>query len=193
MLIAVGGLVASGKSSVARATARALDAQHFEADAVRDEILHIESGQAAHEAAWPDNLAPGVSDRIYREMLDRARRSLLAGGSSVVDGCFARRSQRDAARAIAHGCDSRFLFVECCTSRAVLERRLRARSLEVGVRQTAWLALLDRIESRWEPVTELAADEYLPVDSARPLASIVDDVLANLSRPSALAAPGCGS
>lgn len=189
-LIAVGGLVASGKSSVARETARVLGAVHVEADRVRDEILHIESGQTAHEAAWSTNLAPGVTDRIYREMLDRARQALSAGNFVVVDGCFALRSQRAGARTLARECDAHFLFVECRTSRPVLEQRLRARSLAAGVCDSAWFALLDRVESRWQSITELSEDEYLRVDSNLPLASIVDDVVAGSEFAYPLAASG---
>ena len=189
-LVAVGGLVASGKSSVARETARVLGAVHVEADRVRDEILNIDSGQTAHEAAWSANLAPGVTGRVYGEMLDRARQALLAGSSVVVDGCFAWRSQRAGARTIAQECDAHFLFVECHTSRSVLEQRLRARSLAAGVSESAWFALLDRVEGRWQPVTELLANEYLRVDSSLSLASIVDHVVKNLRCPVRLVASG---
>ncbi len=179
MLIAVGGLVASGKSSVAREVARALGAEHIEADQARDEMLHIPSNQAAHEAAWLDNLAPGVTDRIYRKMLDRARSVLATQRSAVLDGCFATRSQRESARALAHECTTPFLFVECRTSRIVLEQRLRERSLASGIDELAWFPWLARVESRWEPITELSPDEYLRVDSDRALPMSVDDVLAH--------------
>jgi len=178
LLVAVGGLVASGKSSIAREVARALGAVHVEADAVRDELLEIEPGQLAHEAAWSDNLAPGVTDRVYAEVLARAARALEGAETAVVDGCFARRAQREAARAVARAADADFLFVDCMATRGVLESRLRARSREAGIAPGAWFALLDRVEARWEPVAELAAAEYLRVDSDRALAPIVGDVLA---------------
>jgi predicted kinase/ribosome-associated translation inhibitor RaiA len=191
-LVAVGGLVASGKSSIAREAARLLGAEHVEADQVRDEILHIESGQTAHEAAWLDNLAPGVTARVYSEMLDRAREGLLSGNSVIIDGCFALRSQRAGARSLAHECNTDFLFVECRTSRSELEQRLSARSLAAGIPDSAWLTLLNRVERRWEPVTEFSADENMWIDSARPLASTVDDVVANLCCPYPIAASGGG-
>jgi predicted kinase len=189
MLIAIGGLVASGKSSVAREAARALGAMHVEADQVRDQTLHIEPGQRAHEACWMQNLQPGVTDRVYRKMFERARDVLSREISVVLDGCFATRSQRVDARSLAKRCGTRFMFVECRTSRSVLESRLRARSLDAGVPESTWFALLDRIESRWEPVTELPAEEYLRVDSARPLGSIVEDITAVVCNPPSLAVP----
>ena len=161
---------------------------HIEADRVRDEILEIGGGQTAHEAAWSKNLAPGVTGRIYRKMFGRVRNVLLTGGSVVVDGCFAKRWQRTAARTHAQQYDTNFLFVECRAPRSVLEQRLRARSSAAGVPDSAWLTLLDRIEGNWEPVSELLADEYMAVDSANPLASIVGDVVARLRGSKLLAA-----
>lgn len=193
MLIAVGGLIASGKSSVARAAAEALRAAHIEADALRDELLRIEPGQLAHEAAWADNLEPGVTDRIYREMLDRAGAALARDERAVVvDGCFARRAQRLAARAVAHAQLAPFLFVECRAPREVIERRLRARSAEAGIDASAWIELLERIEARFEPVDELTASEHLVVDSARPLRDAVARITHRTGGPRAapsLAAP----
>jgi len=182
MLIAVGGFVASGKSSVARELARTLGAVHIEADQVRDEILQIPSSQAAHEAAWSDNLAPGVTDRIYSEMLDRAESALSKDRPAVLDGCFATHAQRVGARGLAHLYANPFLFVECRTTRSVLEQRLRDRSRATGIDESAWFPLLDRIESRWEPVTELAVDEYVKVDSELAVPMIVDDVMAHTRR-----------
>ena len=193
MLIAVGGLIASGKSSVARAIAGALDAVHIEADTIRDELLQIGAGQDAHEAAWSDNLAPGVTDRIYRELVERARGTLRSGRSAVVDGCFAYRTQREAARSVGRECRAPFLFVECRTPRPVIEERLRARSAEAGVSHEAWLVLLDRIEKRWEAASGLAAQEYLPVDASRPLPQIVAEALVLAQRPRQVAVSGTGA
>lgn len=164
-LLAVGGWIASGKSSVAREIAKSLHAEYVEADAVRDEIMAIGSGQAAHEAAWPQNLAPGATERIYTALFDRARVLLETGRDVVLDGCFASHEQRSAARALAQSAGARFCFAECRADESTLRERLHARSAASGLDPQAWLLLLERIESRWEPASELAPSEHLILDT----------------------------
>jgi predicted kinase len=176
-LIAVGGLIASGKSTVAREVAKLLDADHLEADVVRDELLGIGPDQAAHEAAWAENMATGLTARIYAEMLGRARMLRHGPCAIVVDGCFARREHRLAARALARDADRPFTFVECVVPSGTLTERLQARSQHAGVAEDAWLELLTHLQERWEPVVELPGDEHLIVDCTRPLDESVESVL----------------
>lgn len=183
VVVAVGGLVASGKTTVAEEISRALGGVHIEADRIRDEILGIGSGPAAHQRAWPQNLAAGVTAEIYAELMARGRNILARGGRPILDGCFARRAQRQQAQALASAHDARFLFVECHAEAGKRRERLVARSAASCVAPEGWLALLERIEGRWEPVSELRPLDHLRVDTSRPIAAAVEELLLRLASP----------
>ena len=129
--VAVGGLVASGKSTVARAIARRLDAERIEADDIRHELLE-RPAEILHEARWVRDLRTGFSDEVYRELLRRGGEVIDAGRSVVIDGCFPSAAWRESARRIALDSGARFLFVECRVPEAVSLERLSARDRAAG-------------------------------------------------------------
>jgi len=180
-VIAVGGLVATGKSTVARVLAERLGAPRVEADRVRDDLLSAPGGEPVHEAYWWRTFEPGFEARVYRELGRRAEAALASGRGVVLDGCFARTHQRLEARALAraHGLD--FVFVECRVPPEVTQRRLAERDARSGA--GGWRAIFDDLAERWEPVAELPPGERIVLRSDGP----VEDVIAPLLSPAARA------
>jgi putative hydrolase of the HAD superfamily len=168
--VAVGGLVASGKSTIARAIARRLDAACIEADSVRHELLDRPT-DAVHEARWIRDLRPGFGDEVYRELLRRGAEAVDAGHSTVLDGCFPTAERREAARLLALGSGARFLFVECRVPEAVAIDRLGARDLACG--RQGWVALYRELAAHYEPPDELAPSEWISVACDRKVGDVL--------------------
>jgi putative hydrolase of the HAD superfamily len=176
LLVAVAGQVASGKSTLARALAQELGAVCIEGDRVRrklPQLLH----DPIHEARWRRAFAPAFDEQVYLELLRQADRA-LASGPVVLDACFPRASQRLAARSVARRRGAAFLFAECRVREQTVRARLALRDAESH--HVGWQAIHDDLAARWEPVTELAPDEHLVVESNGPLASVVASVLTAL-------------
>jgi len=190
-LIAVGGLVASGKSSVSRALCEALGAVRIETDQLQhervDEVRDTDPADdgPVHEADWGRVFGKRAEDALYRELLRRAEAELSADRAVVLDGCFSRTHERLEARAVALAHDRDFLFVECRVPLAVSRRRLRARDAESGT--SGWQSLFDGLRERWEPVSELASREHAVVYSDGPIEDVLVPVEARLRSP--VAAP----
>lgn len=162
----VGGWMASGKSTLARAAAEATGAELLVADELRAEL----AAEGAHEARLP-----GFSDALYPELLARAEACLAQGRPVVLDGTFRAREWRAAARALAARRGAAFLFIECRAPRELCRERLSRRG--DGREARGWLALFDYfVAHEWEPVSELSEAEHLVLDTGRPL----DDTLAQL-------------
>jgi putative hydrolase of the HAD superfamily len=159
--VAVGGRVASGKSTVARAIARRLDAECIEADDVRHELLD-RPATILHEARWVRDLRHGFSDEVYRELLQRGAKAIDAGRSVVLDGCFPAAEWRESARRLAHHAGVRFLFVECCVPEVIAIERLSARDRAAG--RTGWVALYHDLARHYEPLGEFAPSEVVSVE-----------------------------
>jgi predicted kinase len=158
-LVVVGGLIASGKTTLAARLGEILRARVVSADAVR-EALYASGKQEA--------VLPGFSEQLYPELLRRAGAELEAGRTVVLDATFRSRRLRTAARELALDHGAAFRFVECRVDPAVCRERLRRREQEGGER--GWIEMFEHFLALWEPVDELVAEEHRVVDTSGPLA-----------------------
>jgi predicted kinase len=177
IVVAVGGLVASGKSTLARRLAQGLGAELLSGDAVRAELLR----QGAAPA-----LEPGFAPAVYEELLRRAGPLLDAGRRVVLDAAFPTRSARSAARRLAREREVPFRFVECRAPVSVCRERLRARGGSEA--RGGWLALFESVARSWEPADELPPHEHLVVDTSGPLDALPELAL-DLGSGAAAGAP----
>lgn len=189
-VVAFGGQVASGKSTLARWIARRIAAPVLSADATRDHLLKCEteteaalasgdgnrrdapgSKAALHEARWLKSFAPGFDDRIYDELLRRAGEVLAAGRPVVIDGCLHTRERRQRVRRLAERFDRPFLFVEATMTPEIQLDRLAERARRDDVDLADWKEIADRLRADWEPVEadELPESQQLRLDTALPL------------------------
>ena len=79
VVVALGGQVASGKSSMARALAVDLAAPRIVGDRVRRLMVEGAPGHELHEARTWQSLAPGFHESVYAAVLERAERVLASG------------------------------------------------------------------------------------------------------------------
>ena len=157
VLVAVGGLVASGKSTLARTLAARIGAEWIDADHVRESLLG---------GRWARGFDPGFEDEVYEELLLRAERLLESGRRVVLDACFPLARHRLAARALAQRHARTFLFVECRVSPAATHERLAARDAQAG--RPGWTQIYRDLAAHWQPVEELEPEEHLLIDTDRP-------------------------
>lgn len=176
LLVAVGGLVASGKSTLALEIARRIGAPVVGSDATRDYLLGARLNEDLHEARWEEAYESGFAERVYAEVLRRAGEVLESNRPVVIDGCFRSRDQRMRARVLAQRFGSPFLFVEARVSRQLQLARLAERALRDSVPIEDWQEIADQLGAQWEPVTELPEAEHLPLDTALPPARNVEAV-----------------
>lgn len=101
VLIAVGGLSGTGKSTIATGFSHyvgaAPGAVHLRSDVERKRLFDV----AETERLSPEHYRADVSERVYGVLLDKAQRALAAGHSVVVDAVFAKSKERAAIEAVA--------------------------------------------------------------------------------------------
>jgi aminoglycoside phosphotransferase family enzyme/predicted kinase len=167
-VVAVGGIIASGKSTIAESVAGEMGAPVVDADRTRKSMLGVDAVQPMHEAAWTGAYDVGFTDRVYAEVLRRAGVVLTSGRPVVIDASFRSPALRSLARqlAIVHGVP--FRFVECRADPDVCRARLVERARTAGV-SDGRLAVFDAFRSRFEAVTELPREEHVVLDTTRPV------------------------
>jgi aminoglycoside phosphotransferase family enzyme len=95
-LVVVGGLSGSGKTSLARRLAPHLDsppgALHLRSDVLRKRLFGVDERERLPPRAYDD----ATTGKVYRTLIEGARRCLVAGRAVVADAVFARPSERRA-------------------------------------------------------------------------------------------------
>jgi len=125
-LVLVGGLVGTGKSSVAEALADRVDGVVIGSDRIRKRISGFSSTHRGHEGVDEGIYAPEVTHRVYSGMLDRARPIIESGRVAILDATFGLHRHRDMAIDMAHGLGVPiYLFEARCDPAVVLERIAR--------------------------------------------------------------------
>lgn len=167
-VVAVGGLIASGKSTVADALGDRLSAPVIDADRTRKHLLGLSPTTRDTSGAFEGPYSQGMTDRVYAELMLRGSTVLESGRPVVLDASFRSAEMRRAARDLAVEHDVPFVFVECRARHEVCRERLVRRERESHV-SDGRLAIFDTFAARVEPVTELDPSEQLVVDTERPL------------------------
>src|SRR5262249_58716954 len=132
-----------------------------------DRVRKVLAGVRRTERAADQAYSAAFSARTFDELFRRATVVLASGRGVVLDATFRERTLRLRARELARRHRRPFLFVETTCHQATLRDRLRRRAAGPSV-SDAGEALLERVRSEFEPVTELHAREHVRVDTTWP-------------------------
>jgi aminoglycoside phosphotransferase family enzyme/predicted kinase len=175
------GVMASGKSAVARVAASRLGAVVVRTDAVRKRLAGRPLYERKPEAFGEGMYAPDMSRRTYAEALRLADRLLCARWPVIVDGAFSHAEERAMARALAARHDVPFAVLWCDAPDALLVTRLRARAAEGSEVSDGREHLLAPQRARYE--SPAGEPDVVRVDSAGDLDHAVEAALAALPKP----------
>lgn len=167
-VIAVGGIIASGKSTVAAHLGFEKSAPVVDADRTRKQMLGVRVTKPVHEGSWQGAYDPAFTEEVYAEVFRRAQVVVGSGRSVLVDASFRSRALRIRARELAARLGVPFRMIECRVDPDLARARLRERAKGASV-SDGRLEIFDDFVARWEPVDELPAEEHLVLDTSRPI------------------------
>jgi predicted kinase len=163
--IALKGLPGCGKSTVGRALSRQLGWPLIDKDDIKD-IL---------EARMPES-----GPLAYATMFSIARRQLLQGLDVICDSPLNFPVSYEKARSIAEETGATLAIIECrCSDPQAWQRRIDARkALHLpSHHQTDWQAFQAILPQMQATASYPIIDPHLIVDTARPLAEVVDEIV----------------
>ena len=166
-LVAVGGVIASGKSTLAERLGDAMSAPVLDADRTRKSMLGVTPMTRLREGAWHGAYDPTFTEKVYAEVLRRADVVLASGRPVVIDASFRTQAFRQRAQALAKSHGVPFRFVECRAPRDVCLTRLAARERSPSV-SDGRRAIFDDFCKSYEAPSELPARELITIDTTLP-------------------------
>jgi|SRR5579884_1712494 len=178
LLLLLGGLPASGKSTLARALAGRLALVPINSDVVRKRLAGLAPTTRRGSGHDQGIYAPAANAATYAALLTEARDWLGRGVSVALDASYRRAADRAAVRALAEELSVPWLAVECRAAPAVTRARLAARAADATAVSDADWAIYERLAAEWEPWDELPPGRHLVVDSGGPLDAAIGAVLA---------------
>ncbi len=192
-LILVGGLMGTGKSTLANMLRDTLGAVVISSDALRKQLAGLNPAQPVPAAYGADIYSAEWNARTYAALTDAARAALAAGQSVVLDASFSRQAQRLAALRVGAEAGATVRFIEAvCPVDVVMARLARRWRQRVAARSadasTAPQASDGRPElyaaqaAAWEPydAAREAEASYLRLDTAEPPAILRERLRAEI-------------
>ena len=175
VVVAVGGIIASGKSTVSKALARELSAPIVNADRTRKFMAGVEAMQQVDDGAFSGMYSLEFTEKVYREVIRRAEVVALSGRPVILDASFRPRWARELAAKLAERLSIAFLFVECSVDEQTCLARLAERDKQRGVSDGRTDIFADFVK-KWERVDELSPEQHLVLDTAESLESNIERV-----------------
>ncbi len=152
LLIALTGLMGTGKSSVSEALSACWDALTFNSDVVRKELEGVPPGEHRYERWQQGIYSEERSEATYEEMNRRAGEALTEGRVVVLDGSYAKNRWREAASRNAESAGAAFILAEVCCPAAVVRDRLVQRQASGEGPSDGRVELASRQAAEYEPV-----------------------------------------
>ncbi len=184
-LLLMCGLPATGKSRVAAAIARPLDAAVIRSDVVRKHLAGVPVNQHAAGAEAEALYSIRMSSRTYEAMLEEAARTLDGRRSVVVDATLPTAGSRQRFIALAEARRAPWAVVYLtCSDEVIAARMSKRRDAPDEVSDADW-SVYQSFKKSFEPPSEIPASHLVHGDGADdpvPVVADVIDALLNLTR-----------
>ncbi len=195
-LMLIGGLMGTGKSTLAAALQHEMGWALFSSDTIRKRLAHVDPAEPHANAFGKGLYSQKWTARTYAALLAEARMALAHGHSVLLDASFLCRADRQEAARVAAAYDADVLFVECtCPKEVALKRlaqRWKARTgeskgavEEASSASDARPVLYEAQSAAWEAYIpdEERGMKWIAVTTALPLAASCEQVYDALHMP----------
>ena len=160
------GLIASGKSTLARLWAEHHGLASFNSDVIRKELAGRQHGTGTDFGSGI--YTPEFSRRTYDELLRRAAHELGQGRSVVLDASYHRRAERQRVLDLCGEHGWAFCFILCFCSREQTRQRLARRAKDPHAVSDGTWDIFVKQEKVFEYPEELSPAHFISLETSHP-------------------------
>jgi len=172
----IGGIIGSGKSTIAKQLGVCLKARVLQSDVIRKDLFGLEPDTPADVAFGEGLYSKEKTGLAYGKLLMLAQEELKKGDSVIMDATFSSLRYRREARCLADSLDANFVIIECVADWPVIRRRLLSRETGRSV-SDARLHHLKKFRDAFEPLTEEEQHYTIRLNTERPAAENIHAIL----------------
>lgn len=165
-LICIGGLIASGKSTVAARLSQSVCPLVVDSDRTRKHLAGLQPDEPAHDDPFAGTYSPEFTSRVYESLIENTCLVLASGRSVIAEASFGKRALRKRFAALAEEFGAELIFIECRVSDTVARERLIKRSRKKSV-SDGRLEILDAFVRAYEPIEPGEFERLLVLDTER--------------------------
>jgi hypothetical protein len=173
------GFSGSGKTTIARSLALALEAVHLRSDVERKRLNKLQPTERPNAGIEQGLYSRESSESTYRRLCESTEAALNGGINVIVDASFLARRERDRFRSLAMKRDARFAVLNLKAPHELLRRRITERNRQNSDASDADLAVLDH---QLATADALAGDEDSAIVTVATEGSLDTDRLADAIR-----------
>lgn len=166
-VIAVGGLIAAGKSHTSMRLSELANCPIVASDRVRKHLLRVDRYTNVAGGRFAGAYSTETTQQTYATVRQFAMDVVRSGRTVVIDASFRSHEERAALSDWCSKIGSELLFVECVAAHDVLRARLRQRALAPSV-SDGREELFDAFLEKYEPPNELPASARCTLDTTLP-------------------------
>ena len=170
------GLIGSGKTALAQALSHTMALAVISSDDVRKRLANIPRQEHRFEEFDSGIYSSAFSRRTYDEMFHQAKQILKAGQSVIIDASFRKANERKRAMKLAQEMGANFKAIECVCDEETIKERLSHR-FERNSISDGRLEIFPQLKEDFEPVSEIASENHIVVDTSRSVAETVKELL----------------
>jgi predicted kinase len=153
LIVVIFGLMATGKTTLARALGETLGWPVIHSDAVRKSLAGLKPTTRAPHKFGQGIYSEDFSRRTYTEMLRLAQGHLAAAPGVILDGSYKRAPERKRVRQLARSAGAQVLFVYCECAPDVARERLGLRLTDPQAISDGRLELFEDQARDFDPLT----------------------------------------
>lgn len=142
-LVLVGGVAATGKSTLARTIGHHLRATVLRSDVIRKELAGMAPTERTGDGIGSGLYTAESTEATYRELCRRACELIARGESVVLDATWLSEEHRRTAGEVAASATADLIEIECTADREVLVQRIESRTARGDDASDATAAVLD--------------------------------------------------
>lgn len=168
-VLAVGGLIAAGKSHTCSLLSHWLTCPVVASDRLRKHQLRVAPRTPLHEQSFAGAYSEEVTRHTYDALRENAEHVLRSGRNVILDASFRSLDERARLAAWCTRVGAPLYFIECVAPHDLLRSRLRERAKAPSV-SDGREAIFDAFLESYEPPNEFDADRRCTLDTSLPVA-----------------------
>ena len=173
-IIATTGLLASGKSTIARALANRLGAIVLRSDVIRKQTLGLKIDKHYYEPFGKGIYSKEITASVYDRIIELAKGILEYGFSVILDASFNKQGYREKVVKLSREKNIPYLFLHCICDEDTIRQRLLKREGERGEASDAYYGLFYKFKSSFEPPSDI---NTYPIDTTQPLEENINKII----------------